>query len=293
MRGLVMDQAAPGMLRFTHLPDPRLKANQVLVRVSAISLNRGEVRDLRQQPAGAVPGWDAAGTVVQTARDNQGLCIGTRVVTNGWGGAWAELRAVDLDSLAVVPKDVDLGEASALPVAGVTALRALQVLGDVRGKRVMVTGASGGVGRFAVQLAHLAGARVVAVVGRPERAVGLKELGAEDTVVGTGVVPVEAVLEAGGGASVQQGLQSLSTGGTFVAISADAQGVRSSSGNIRVMKFGMNGHAAPDLAELLQLMVQGQLQVQVGWRGNWSRVGEAAKALLDRKVDGKAVLEVT
>src|SRR5436189_210444 len=84
---------------------------------------------------------------------------------------------------------------AALPAAGVTALRAVRALGPLLGRRVLVTGASGGLGRFAVQLAARAGADVVALVGRPERGAGLVELGAREVVTGIGEVgPVQHVL---------------------------------------------------------------------------------------------------
>ena len=83
-------------------------------------------------------------------------------------GAWAELAAVGTDWLAELPDAVSFEQAAALPVAGMTALRALEVGGFVLGKRVLVTGASGGVGRFAIQLAKLAGAHVTAIARRTE-----------------------------------------------------------------------------------------------------------------------------
>lgn len=86
----------------------------------------------------------------------------------------------------MLPDDVDFGSAAALPVAAVTALRAVRALGPVVGRRILITGASGGVGRFAVQLAALAGAHVVAVVGSPERGTGLPELVDAEVVVGVG-----------------------------------------------------------------------------------------------------------
>lgn len=81
-----------------------------------------------------------------------------------------------LGELAVLPDAVDTGTAAALPVAGVTALRALRGLGPLLGRRVLITGASGGVGRFAVQLAARAGAHVIAAVGSAARGAGLSAL---------------------------------------------------------------------------------------------------------------------
>ena len=145
-------------------------------------------------------GWDAAGTVVTAAADGCGPPAGARVVTFGWSGAWGRLRAVDAGELAVLPEQVGFEEAAALPVAAVTALRAIRGLGSVLGRTVLISGASGGVGRFAVQLASLAGARVVACVGSSARAEGLAELGADQVVVGLDGLagPVEFAIDSVG-----------------------------------------------------------------------------------------------
>ncbi len=170
MRALVHDPSAPHGLRLGDAPDPQPGLSQALVQVSAISLNFGEVAFLADHAEpGDVSGWDAAGTVVTAAADGSGPPAGTRVVTFGWSGAWARLRAVDRGELAILPDEVGFAEAAALPVAAVTALRAIRGLGSVLGRTVLITGASGGVGRFAVQLASRAGARVVASVGSPAR----------------------------------------------------------------------------------------------------------------------------
>ena len=141
-------------LRLGEAPEPVPRDSEALVEVSAAALNFGELafNSSASEPR-AVLGWDAAGVVAKPASNGSGPSAGTRVVTFGWRGAWAERRAVDTAELAVVPDSVDLGAASALPVAGVTALQALRRLGPVFGRRVLVTGAAGGVGRFAVQLA--------------------------------------------------------------------------------------------------------------------------------------------
>src|SRR5215218_3155293 len=140
--------------------------SEARVRVSSISLNRGEVRRAQAAEPGFNPGWDLAGTVEREAADETGPPAGARVVGLLPSGAWAELVAVPTNSLAELPENVPFGQAATLPVAGLTALYALEKGGGLLGRNILVTGASGGAGHFGVQLARLSGARVVALVRR-------------------------------------------------------------------------------------------------------------------------------
>lgn len=304
MRALVHDPDAPHGLRLGEAADPTPDAGQVVVRVQATSLNFGEVAFLADHVGpGDVAGWDAAGTVVASAADGSGPAAGTRVVTFGWAGGWGELRAVDADQIAVLPDGVDAGAAAALPVAAVTALRALRRLGAVIGQRVLVTGASGGVGRFAVQLGARAGAHVVALAGSPERAAGLGELGAAEVVFGLDALkaPVDAVLDNVGGDLLAHTLDHVAPGGTVMSIgmaslqptTIDFERMRQRAGGARIEAFAVGSSFGVDLAHLVALLHAGALDPQIGWRGPWDQVEDAAGALLGRRVRGKAVLEVT
>ena len=301
MQALIVDPEAPGGLRLGEAADPEPRADQVLVAVRHITLNYGDVNGARIRPAGFVPGWDASGTVVAAAANGDGPPEGARVVTTaGTQGGWAERRAVDLDELAVVPDEIDLAEAAALPVAGVTALRALRRPGPLLGRRVLVTGASGGVGRFAVQLAALGGAHVIASVGSVARGEGLPELGADDVAVGLDGVatPLDVVIDSVGGQQLVEAFGLLGEGGVI-------QGIGWTSGQEAVFPpystvgmrrsieaFTKGPSSGPDIDYLLSLMRAGRLRVDVGWRGSWTRVAEAADALFGRRIAGKAVLDV-
>lgn len=181
MRALVVDHAATAHLSPAEVADPVPAPGEALVRVQAVSLNYGEVKGATSPdtPDGAMIGWDAAGVVVQAAADGSGPAAGTPVVTLGEAG-WAELRAIPATRLGVVPDGADLGAVSTIPVAGLSALHVLRRMGQLLGRRVMITGASGGVGRYAVQLAARAGAEVVAISGNPAQERGLRALGAHE-----------------------------------------------------------------------------------------------------------------
>src|SRR6266567_2797176 len=124
--------------------EPELRPNEALVAVHAFSLNRGELRLFQVRPEGWRPGQDIAGVVVRAAADGSGPAGGTRVVALcDWEG-WAERAAVPAHRMAPIADNVSFAAAAALPVAGLTALRALRHGAPLLGKRVLITGAAGG-----------------------------------------------------------------------------------------------------------------------------------------------------
>jgi len=222
------------------------------------------------------------------------------VATHGPRGGFAERRAVRVGNVAVLPEGLSLEDASALPVAGVTALRALRASGGLLGRRVLVTGASGGVGRFAVQLARRAGAEVTALAGSPERGEGLAELGAEEIVTSLdGLAPVRAVVETVGGSTLVAAFALLEEGGSLQSIGAASHEPAlfppgATIGPAKYLAtFTMGTDIGEDLSYLARLVTAGELDPPVGWRGDWTSVGEAVELLLGRKIRGKAVLTVS
>jgi NADPH:quinone reductase len=303
MRAVIYDPQARTNLRLADVDEPVVADSEALIEVRATALNFGEVNFIdRMRKPGEVPGWDAAGVVVKAAADGSGPPVDSRVVGFHGAGGWAQRRVVPTENLAILPDSVDFGSAAALPVAGVTALQALRALGPVVGRRVLITGASGGVGRFAVQLAARAGAHVIAAVGSAARGAGLESLGAAEVVVGLAGItePLFGVLDNVGGQLLAEAFTLVGDGGsaqsigmasnqpTTVNFEAERQyGVRK-----RLEPFTVRTPFGPDLGYLVELLAAGQIDPQIGLRTSWTDVSEAAEALLDRRVAGKVVLDV-
>lgn len=307
MHAVVVDAAAPGRLTLTDVPAPAPQPSEALVRVAAVSLNLGEVRRVRNAADGWRPGWDFAGIVERAAADGSGPHAGARVVGMLGEGAWAEQVAAPVRNLAVIPASLSFERAATLPIAGLTALYALEKRGGLLGRRVLITGASGGVGIFAAQLARLAGASVTALVHRPEKRAVVEPF-VDAVVVGDGAGcahetgPFDLILESVGGDVFAGALRELAPDGMLVTFGTSAQ--REST--IEVASFYARGGASiygfiifhelertpagEGLARLAALLDGGALQVHVDDVLPVARIGEAADRLWDRGVAGKLVM---
>ena len=310
MRAVVVDPSSPARLALAEVEEPTPTPSDVLVRVETVSLNRGEVRRAESNEPGFRPGWDLAGTIERAAADGSGPQEGSRVVGFLPSGAWAELAAVPTDSVAVLPEGVSFEEASTLPVAGLTALYALEEGGNLLGRSVLVTGASGGAGQFALQLAREAGARVVALVRRDEHERLVEEAGAHEVVVDESgaaareLGPYHLILESVGGEVLGNTLSMLATGGTCVnfGVSAAPETTFDASalyltGGARLYGFILFHEvlarpASGGLDRLARMVAEGRLKPHIEVRAPWTEVGEIATRLIDRGYTGKAVLQV-
>ncbi len=308
MQALIVDHAVSGGLRLGAAPDPVPRPNEVLVSVSAVSLNYGDIQDnVDNAPDGSVPGWEAAGVVVQEADDGSGPPVGTPVVSFGWTGGWAKLRAVDTAFLGVVPVEADLGAMATVPVAGVSALAALDRIGPLLGRRVLVTGATGGVGRYAVQLGRLGGAEVFAMTGDPARhGATLRTLGADAVVSSPAEVDglLDGVVDAVGGRVLVEAFARLTRNGTLVAVGHVTQEAETFPVGALLSRPGQDNRSiatflmpeATDVGRgmtwLAGRVAAGAVDPGIAWRGDWTSVAEAVELLRSRGLSGKAVLDL-
>lgn len=306
MRAVVVDRSAPGGLVLSDVPEPAPLPFEALVRVAAISINLGEVRRAKNAVDGWRPGWDLAGTVARAAADGTGPPQGARVVGVRDAGAWAELVTAPVDRLAVLPDGVSFERAATLPVAGLTALWALGKRGSLLGRRVLVTGASGGVGIFATQLARLSGAHATALVHREEKRAAVAAY-ADEVVIGDGSglaqwKPFDIILESVGGPVFANALGALAAEGLLVTYGTSAD--RFST--IEVAPFYVRGGAAiygfylfhelkahasgTGLSRLAALLDAGKLDVHIDAVVPVAQIADAVDLLWSRRATGKVVV---
>jgi NADPH:quinone reductase len=312
IRAVVVDPAAAGKLalREVGLRDP--DRDEVGVRVAAISLNRGETRRaLSQAEPGWRPGWDFAGVVETAAADGSGPKTGARVVGILPSGAWAERVNCRTHAVASLPDAVTDAQAATLPVAGLTALHALRQGGLLLGRKVLVDGASGGVGHLACQLASAAGALVWGHVRRPEYRAAVAEWCGGRVVLDRDLGaakphgPFWLIVDSLGGPALSAALGMLQPNGTCVTLGISDSGTATfESRNL----FGTGGarlygltlfhelmsveRASLGLGLLAELIAAGKLRPEIAVEAKWSEIAEIARRLIDREFTGKAVLHV-
>lgn len=317
-------------LRYEDFPDPQPGPTEVLIRVRAVALNGFDPMVLRgipglKTPLPMIPGADIAGEIVGFggAVDRGRVKIGDRVTvipnqpTGMMGetkrGGCAELVAVEQDFVLPVPDAVSFVEAACLPVAYGTALRMIETRGRLQpGEKVLILGASGGVGTCCVQLAKAIGCEVIACASSDWKVRRLKELGADHAIDTSrqnyvaeihglygkprirGGGGVDVIINYNGGDSWAECFRALKLQGRLLTCGAtagydpktDIRYIWSFEFNI----IGSNGWTVEDQRELLARVADGRVKPVIHCERSLSDIKIPFKQLMDREVFGKAVL---
>ncbi|WP_280397583.1 NADP-dependent oxidoreductase [Nocardia carnea] len=289
-------------IRVRDLPDPKLFPGSVLIEVRAAGVNpvdwkvmSGGLDGLIDAVFPVIPGWDVAGTVVGTGLDTPEFAVGDEVLAYArkdvlHAGTFAELVAVEAAHVARKPADLPWEQAGALPLAGGTALRTLDLLGVTGDDTVLIHAAAGGVGSLGVQIAKARGARVLGTAS-PGNHDYLRELGAEPVAYGDGVVErirelapdgVAAVADFVGG-QLDTTLAVLAPGGRHASI-ADNSVAEHGGHIVWVRPDGTQTQRLADLA------AKGDLTVPVARTFSLEEVPEAFAASQTGHTRGKNVI---
>lgn len=310
MKAIVANPDASGWLEVGEAAAPTPDSTEALIRVTAFSVNRGEVNRARTAERGQQIGWDIAGVVERAAANGSGPKAGARVV--GFSRrlqGWATHVALPTPDFAEIPDGVSDAEAATLPVAGLTALYALERCERLLADRVLITGATGGVGNFACQLAVAMGAKPVAILRRADHEADVQALGAETVVSADGSALADmpkfrSIVDGVGGDLFAKLLGALDHSGRLVTygVSAGAEApmpIRNLllSGDGRIDGFHLyreseKESASKGLARLMRLMLDGKIKAAIEVQKDWSETPSVAAALIDRAYAGKAVLTI-
>ncbi len=294
----------PDVLTLTELEDPKVGPGEILLDVRAAGVNpvdwkvmSGGLDPLMTTTFPVVPGWDVAGVVAAVGLDVPEFSVGDEVMAyarKDWiqAGSFAEKMTVPVRAAAHKPASLTFEQAAALPLAGLTAHQSLHRLGLERGRTVLVHGANGGVGSFAVQIAAAAGARVIGTASERNHE-RLRDLGAEPVEYGDGLEErvrarapegVDLVVDYVGGV-LEQTLAVLKDGGRHGSVAA-ASGTASGGEYLWVRPD------AADRAALGELAEAGDLRIDVERAFPLAEAADAFRASMEGHARGKIVLTV-
>ncbi len=319
----------PEVLRYEEAPLPELKPGEVLVRVHAVGINppdwylRDGYKSLPPEWRPPVPfpiilGSDVSGVVEAVATDVQDFSVGDEVFgmvrfpSFGESAAYAEYVAAPASDLALKPAGIDHVHAAGAPMAGLTAWQFLIDLGHnepnplqpemhrpvpLDGKTVLVNGAAGGVGHFAVQLAKWKGAHVIAVASGSHESF-LRELGADEFIDYTKSLPedvahdMDLVLDTLGGPTTGRFLRTLKRGGALFPVFlgfSDAEEAAKLGVTVSMTQVRSNGQ---QLAELGRLLDAGTVRVAIDSTFPLADARKAHERAAGGHIQGKIVLTV-
>ncbi len=321
MRGWrAASHGGPEALALVELARPAAAPGEVVVEVKAAALNFSDLLMIRgtyqiAPPLPFVPGQEIAGIVAETAAESA-FTVGERVATKVRWGGFAEYALAREDMLIRCPEAIALTDAATLPVVWPTAWIALHEDARLReGETVLVHAAAGGLGLAAVQLARLAGTRVIALVGDPEKAVACREAGAE-TALGyadgdwpervkelTGGRGADVVLDSVGGDATDASLRCLARRGRLLVVGFSSGRIPELRANRLLLRaasahgvYWSHDHDRPlverAVRELLVLAARGEIRLAAQQVLPFEELPQALAALAARTTVGKSVVWV-
>ncbi|MFI7133867.1 zinc-binding dehydrogenase [Nonomuraea sp. NPDC050153] len=307
MRALITTK--DGSVEFAEAPEPRRTNSELLVRVSASTVARGDLNTARLSPPGSPIGLDVVGTVVEPAVDGSGPKVGTRVMgyTSTRAGGWAERAALDSSLVVPVPEALADNVAAALPNSGLAALAGLEAGGFLLGARVLVTGATGGVGRLAVQLAHLAGANVTGLVSSRQRHELLRDFDWLTTATADEAEgPFDLVVDLVGGDVLSRAMSLVAEDGVLASLAQTVPETASVPSFWFAMHPGARlvsvtntrgqreaGRGVRRLELLAQLAETGRIDPHVTGAASWEEAADLLAALGARELEGRTTLRIS
>ena len=322
MRAIVQDAyGSPDVFRLARISTPDVADNQVLVRVHAAGLDRGTWHLMVgrpyllrlafgfRRPKNPVPGLDLAGTVVAVGSAVTRFSPGEEVFGTG-EGSFAEYAVAPEDQLARKPDNLSFEQAAVVPVSGLTALQALTDVGHLQpGQRVLIIGASGGVGSYAVQLAKALGAEVTGVSSTAKLDL-VRSLGADHVIDYTrddfadGAHRYDLILDIAGNPALSRLRRALTPTGTAVIVGGE-QGGRLTGGLDRQfrakalslfvrqrMTFFLSKERAGDLERITEFIEAGKLTPSIDRIFPLDQVPEAMRHLEAGETRGKIAITV-
>jgi NADPH:quinone reductase-like Zn-dependent oxidoreductase len=289
----------PGRLVHEQLPTPRPGPGEALVRVHAAAITRGEL-DWADDRLPAIPSYEFSGVVAAVAPDVDGVTVGDPVYALGGfdrDGAAADYTAVPARFLALKPRTLDHVASAAIPLAALSAWQGLYDHGHLEeGQRVLIHGAAGGVGSFALQLAHRRGARVLttASTGNLETA---RRLGADQVIDHTATRfedaadQVDLVFDTVGGDRLERSAAVVRPGGRLVSVAGEPPAEHAAARGITAVCFVVEPNRQ-QLAELASLADGGDLRPLVDRVFPLAEARAAFAYSLGGHPGGKVVLRV-
>jgi NADPH:quinone reductase-like Zn-dependent oxidoreductase len=319
MRAAVHDRYGDAdVIRVDSVPVPTIADDEVLVRVEAAGLDRGTWHLLTGQPylvrlatglrrpRMAVLGRDVAGTVVATGVAVHRLAVGDSVFGVA-SGSFAEYAKAKERKLSRRPEALTAPAAAVLPISGMTALQAVDAAHLTSGSTLLVIGASGGVGSYAVQIAHGLGARVTGVA-RAAKVAFVRSLGAERVIAYDNPAenhdgPYDAIIDTGGDTPLDRLRSMLAPRGTLVIVGGERGDAVTGMGrqlHARIVSpfvrqrltFIVNRERQADLERLGHLVEEGTVKPALDTVYPLDQAADAVRHLIDGQTQGKVAIAV-